>query len=68
MAKHDHVLSNGYTFIAVTAGNYGSWAKATDPMTAIRSAADENGYLSSQGEFCKVLLRFVKICQDILLY
>lgn len=44
MAKLDHVLSNGYTFIAVTTGHYGSWAKATDPMTAIRSAADENGY------------------------
>ena len=39
MAKLDHVLSNGYTFIAVTAGHYGSWAKATDPMTAIRNAA-----------------------------
>ena len=44
MAKHDHVLSNGYTYLAVTAGQYGSWAKATDPMTAIRNAADENGY------------------------
>ena len=44
MAKLDHVLSNGYTYLAVTAGHYGSWAKATDPMTAIRSAANENGY------------------------
>jgi hypothetical protein len=44
MAKLDHVLSNGFTFLAVTAGQYGAWAKATDPMTAIRNAADENGY------------------------
>lgn len=44
MAKLDHVLSNGYTFLAVTAGQYGTWAKATDPLTAIRNAAAENGY------------------------
>jgi hypothetical protein len=44
MDKLDHVLSNGYTFLAVTTGYYGSWAKATDPMTAIRNAADEAGY------------------------
>lgn len=44
MTKHEHVLSNGYTFLAVTAGQYGTWARATDPMTAIRNAAEENGY------------------------
>lgn len=44
MAKHDYTLSNGYTYLAVTAGSYGSWARATDPMTAIRLAANENGY------------------------
>lgn len=34
----DHVLSNGTTFLAITAGMYGSWAKATDPITAIKNA------------------------------
>lgn len=48
MEKLDHVLSNGYTFLAVTLGYYGSWAKATDPLTAIRNAADENGYGDSK--------------------
>lgn len=42
-SKLDHVLSNGYTFLAVTTGHYGSWAKATDPVTAIRNAAMEAG-------------------------
>jgi len=43
MTTHEHVLSNGYTFLAVTAGQYGTWARATDPMTAIRNAAEEIG-------------------------
>ena len=48
-SKKDHVLSNGYTFLAVTTGHYGAWAKATDPLTAIRNAADNNGY-GSEGK------------------
>ena len=35
----DWVLPNGFTFIASTAGSYGSWAKALDPVTAARKAA-----------------------------
>ena len=35
----DWVLPNGFTYIASTAGWYGSWAKATDPVTAARNAA-----------------------------
>ena len=35
----DWVLPNGGTFLACTAGSYGSWAKATDPVTAARDAA-----------------------------
>jgi len=38
-----HVLPNGYTFLAITAGAYGTWAKATDPITAIRDAYDHSG-------------------------
>ena len=38
MAK-DHVLPNGYTFMAITTGYQGTWAKATDPVTAARNAA-----------------------------
>lgn len=40
----EHVLSNGFTFLAVTTGFYGSWAKARDPITAARNAANANGY------------------------
>jgi len=54
-AKHEHTLSNGFTYLAVTAGHYGSWAKATDPLTAIQNAANENGY----GEKNKVLVMCV---------
>lgn len=39
----DHVLPNGFTFLASTAGYYGSWAKATDPITAIRMAHRHKG-------------------------
>lgn len=38
----DWVLPNGFTFLASTAGLYGSWAKATDPVTAARDAAKAN--------------------------
>lgn len=43
----DHILSNGCTFMAITTGHYGAWAKATDPITAARNAADNNGYGSA---------------------
>lgn len=33
-----HTLSNGYTYLAITCGLAGSWAKATDPITAIEKA------------------------------
>jgi len=39
----NHVLPNGFTFLAVTSGFYGSWAKATDPVTAIRNAHRDAG-------------------------
>lgn len=42
-----HILSNGCTFMAITTGHYGSWAKATDPITAARNAANANGYGSA---------------------
>ena len=38
----DWVLPNGFTYIASTAGWYGSWAKAADPVTAARKAARSN--------------------------
>ena len=39
----DHVLPNGYTFIAVTAGIHGVWAKANNPIDAIRDAFCNSG-------------------------
>jgi len=39
----DHILPNGCTFLASTAGQYGTWAKATDPITAIKNAHDHDG-------------------------
>ena len=48
----DWVLPNGFTYIASTAGYYGSWAKALDPLTAARKAANYNG--SSYPHFVSV--------------
>jgi|TARA_Y100000385_G_scaffold255463_1_gene281097 hypothetical protein len=39
----DHVLPNGYTFLASTAGLYGTWAKASNPITAIKNAHKHDG-------------------------
>jgi hypothetical protein len=39
----DHILKNGYTFLAITGGSYGGWAKARDPITAIKDAASNSG-------------------------
>jgi hypothetical protein len=39
----DWVLPNGFTYIASTAGHYGTWAKATDPVTAARNASNYHG-------------------------
>ena len=38
-----YILPNGYTFLAVSAGNHGAWAKATDPVTAIRNVHRDAG-------------------------
>lgn len=48
----DWVLPNGFTYIASTAGWYGSWAKATDPVTAARNAAKDAS--SSYPQFVSV--------------
>ena len=47
-----HVLPNGYTFLAITAGSYGTWAKAKDPITAIR---DAYGYSGTKKEAIMVM-------------
>ncbi len=39
----DWVLPNGYTFLAITRGMMGSFAKATDPITAAREAHKYEG-------------------------
>lgn len=39
----DHILKNGYTFLALSGGYYGGWAKALDPVTAIKNAVKEYG-------------------------
>ena len=41
--KSDYVLPNGYTYIAVSMGIYGVWAKAIDPITAIKNVFEQNG-------------------------
>lgn len=51
MAK-DHVLPNGYTFLAITTGPYGSWSKATDPITAIKNAANNLGSFDKVAVHC----------------
>lgn len=42
--ESEYVLPNGFTYFASTATSPGSWAKALDPVTAARNAADYNGY------------------------
>ena len=41
--SNDHALPNGFTFLAITGGYYGSWAKAHDPITAIKQAYKAEG-------------------------
>lgn len=41
--SNDHVLPNGYTFLAIAGGYYGSWAKAHDPITAIKQVYKAEG-------------------------
>ena len=38
-----HVLPNGNTFLASTASGVGYWAKATDPVTAIKEVRRQEG-------------------------
>jgi len=39
----NHILKNGRTFFAITGGSYGGWAKARDPITAIKDAVKHSG-------------------------
>jgi len=39
----NHTLKNGRTFFAITGGSYGGWAKARDPITAIKDAVKHSG-------------------------
>jgi len=43
MDDNEHVLPNGCTFLASTAEQQGYWAKATDPITAIKNAFKHGG-------------------------
>ncbi len=49
MTDNDHVLPNGNTFLATTASGVGYWAKATDPVTAIKEVRGQEGYHDSGG-------------------
>jgi hypothetical protein len=42
-SDNDHVLPNGNTFLASTASGQGYWAKATDPITAIKEVRRQEG-------------------------
>ena len=42
-SDNDHVLPNGNTFLATTASVQGYWAKATDPVTAIKEVRRQEG-------------------------
>ena len=41
--RKDNVLPNGNTFLATTASSPGYWAKATDPITAIKEVRRQEG-------------------------
>ena len=42
-SDNDHVLPNGNTFLASTASGVGYWAKAPDPVTAIKEVRRQEG-------------------------
>ena len=42
-SDNDHVLPNGNTCLASTASGVGYWAKATDPVTAIKEVRRQEG-------------------------
>ena len=42
-SDNDHVLPTGNTFLASTASGVGYWAKATDPVTAIKEVRRQEG-------------------------
>ena len=42
-SDNDHVLPNGNTFLATSASSPGYWAKATDPITAIKEVRRQEG-------------------------
>jgi hypothetical protein len=42
-SDNDHVLPNGNTFLVTTASGQGYWAKATDPVTAIKEVRRQEG-------------------------
>lgn len=42
-SDNDHVLPNGNTFLATTASGVGYWAKATDPISAIKEVRRQEG-------------------------
>ena len=43
MSDTSHVLPNGFTYFASTAGYCGTWACDNDPVSAARKAAERNG-------------------------
>ena len=57
-AKYSHELENGYTFLASTLGSPGGWAKATDPITAVKKAVENDPYRNtgSKGNPAQCLL------------
>ena len=57
-AKYSHELENGYTFLATTLGSPGGWAKATDPITAVKNAVENDPYRNrdSKGNPAQCLL------------
>lgn len=40
--KLEHVLENGYTYLAATLAFPGGWQKATDPITAVKRVYERN--------------------------
>jgi len=52
----NHTLENGCTFLAVTGGSYGGWAKALDPVTAIKDAVRNGGSQDAQNGVAVMVL------------
>ena len=60
MSSEKFILDNGHTFLAVVQDLGATWCKATDPLTAIRNAANAHTGWSRKGQKLPVAVVYGK--------